>query len=89
LSETGDPEQVLHLPTERYRWRVEADLVAAGVTARLPLGVPDHGLLQRELEVYAAAGLFDGVVPVTDTLIEQSLVRDLYTAAGELIWPGA
>jgi NitT/TauT family transport system substrate-binding protein len=89
LSETGNPEQVLHLPTERYRWRVEADLVAAGVTARLPLGVPDHGLLQRELEVYAAAGLFDGVVPVTDTLIEQSLVRDLYTAAGELIWPGA
>lgn len=88
LSEAGDPEQVLNLPTERYRWQVEADLVAAGVSARLPLGVPDHDLLRHELEAYAAAGLFDGVEPVTDTLIEESLVRDLYTAGGELIWPG-
>ena len=82
-----ESEQVLTLEGERYRWSVEAELVQSLAGRSLPFGVPDRDRLHREVEVYTAVGLFDGVEPVIDTLIESDVLAECYAASGRIIWP--
>ncbi len=73
---------------EASRWEVQADLLEKSITPAAPLGLPLIDELVHELTVYAQVGLFDGVVPVIDTLVDVSILEGVYDAAGKVIWPG-
>ncbi|MGZ4807150.1 MAG: hypothetical protein ACXV5U_12280, partial [Ilumatobacteraceae bacterium] len=53
----------------------------------LPIGVPDINLLQTEVKTYADIGLFDGQVPDLTTLVDTTLVQNVYDSSGKVIWP--
>jgi NitT/TauT family transport system substrate-binding protein len=73
---------------EIARWDVESKLIIAGSTASsLPYGMPDQGLLEKEVDTYAEIGLFDGIIPDIATLVNTTLVASLYDADGKVIWP--
>ncbi len=72
---------------EIARWEVESKLIAGSKASDLPLGVPDPKLLEQEVTAYAEIGLFDGKVPDTSTVVNTTLVKGLYDAAGTVIWP--
>ncbi|MDO8392750.1 MAG: ABC transporter substrate-binding protein [Actinomycetota bacterium] len=74
---------------EIARWGVESRLVEQSVTADAPLGVPQLDLLTEEVTVYTEIGLFNGLLPVIDTLVDASVLQSLYDAAGTLIWPSS
>ena len=57
--------------------------------ATLPIGVPDIKLLDKEVNAYAAIGLFDGQVPDITTLVNTTMVQGVYDDAGHVIWPPA
>jgi ABC-type nitrate/sulfonate/bicarbonate transport system substrate-binding protein len=72
---------------ETARWAVESKLVADGVTADAPLGLPLVDALKAEVSTYASVGLFDGKTPDISTMVDPSVVKSLYDAKGTLIWP--
>ena len=72
---------------EAARWAVQANLLEKSVTPEAPLGLPLIDELVHELTVYAQVGLFDGVVPVIDTLVDVSVLEGVYDNTGTLIWP--
>ena len=72
---------------EAARWAVESGLVAHGVTADTPLGLPLVDELLNEVTVYAQSGLFAGEVPLIDTLVDVSVLQGVYDNDGTLIWP--
>ncbi|MGB8858564.1 MAG: ABC transporter substrate-binding protein [Ilumatobacteraceae bacterium] len=72
---------------ETARWRVESKLVAQDVTASAPLGLPLIDQLVREVTTYAEIGLFDGVAPVIDTMVDDSVLLGVYDDTGTVIWP--
>lgn len=72
---------------EAARWGVESELVASGVTAAAPLGLPLIEELLNEVTVYAQIGLFGGEVPFIDTLVDVSVLEGIYDDDGTLIWP--
>lgn len=74
---------------EIARWGVESKLVDDTVTASTPLGLPLIDQLTREVTTYAEIGLFDGVPPVIDTMIDASLLEGVYDDTGTVIWPAA
>ena len=74
---------------EIARWGVESKLVDDTVTASAPLGLPLIDQLTREVTTYAEIGLFDGVPPVIDTMIDASLLEGVYDDTGTVIWPAA
>ncbi|MEQ1703111.1 MAG: ABC transporter substrate-binding protein, partial [Ilumatobacteraceae bacterium] len=74
---------------EIARWGVESKLVAEGVSADAPLGLPLVEQLTAEVTAYAAVGLFDGVAPVIDTMVDASLLQGIYDETGTVIWPAA
>jgi hypothetical protein len=74
---------------EIARWGVESKLVEDTVTASAPLGLPLIDQLTREVTTYAEIGLFDGVPPVIDTMIDASLLEGVYDDTGTVIWPAA
>ena len=39
------------------------------------------------MTIYAEAGYFGGVEPIIDGLFEPSVVAELYSPTGRLIWP--
>lgn len=71
---------------ETARWTVEAALVAEGVTPDAPLGVPVVDLLRAEVEAYAAVGLFGGVAPDIGSMVDATVLADLYDG-DTIIWP--
>jgi hypothetical protein len=71
---------------ETARWAVEASLVAEGVTADAPLGLPVLDLLEAEVEEYAAVGLFGGIAPDIRSMVDESVLAGLYDG-DTLIWP--
>ena len=71
---------------ETARWAVEAALVAEGVTADAPLGLPVIELLIAEVEAYAAVGLFGGVAPDIGSMVDATVLTDLYDG-DTIIWP--
>lgn len=82
----GDNAMYLSAESETARWNVESGLVAERVSADAPLGVPLPDLLQDEVDAYATVGLFDGTAPDIASMVDATVVGDLY-ADGVLIWP--
>ena len=78
----------LSLAGEVARWKVESKLVADAVTPSAPLGLPLVDMLTKEVTAYAAIGLFHGVMPVIDTMVDASVLKGIYDK-GTLIWPKA
>ena len=80
----------LHLSAdgEMARWKVESKLVAGSATTDAPLGLPLIDQLTAEVTAYAAIGLFNGLVPEIDTLVDASVLAGIYDK-GTLIWPKA
>jgi NitT/TauT family transport system substrate-binding protein len=72
---------------EAARWRVESALIKNASTPALPPGALDMEALTHELEALANVGLFDGQVPLIDSLVDVPLVARLYDATGTVIWP--
>ena len=72
---------------EAARWKAESALISAVATPALPPGALDVPALTNELETLATIGLFDGQVPLLDSLIDATLVARLYDATGTIIWP--
>ncbi len=72
---------------EIARWRLESTIVASGTSAEKPVGVPQPDLLEREINSYGEIGVFDGIVPDYHLYVNLDLVKDLYDAAGVVIWP--
>ena len=78
----------LHLSAdgEKARWNVESKLVADSATTDAPLGLPLIDQLTAEVTAYAAIGLFNGLVPEIDTLVDASVLAGIYDN-GVLVWP--
>jgi NitT/TauT family transport system substrate-binding protein len=72
---------------ETARWGVESKLVAEGATADAPVGLPLIDELTTEVTEYAAIGLFDGIPPVIDTMVDASILDGVYDDTGTVIWP--
>ena len=72
---------------ETARWGVESKLVAESATATAPLGLPLVDDLTTEVTAYAEIGLFDGVPPVIDTMVDPSVLLGIYDDTGTVIWP--
>jgi len=72
---------------EAARWEVQAQLLKESTRPGAPLGLPLIDELVHELTVYAEVGLFDGVVPIIDTLVEVSVLEGVYDSTGAVIWP--
>jgi hypothetical protein len=64
-------------------------LILNSKASPLPFGVPDPALLTKEVDTYADIGLFDGQVPDISTILDDSLVKDLYDANAKVIWPSS
>lgn len=75
--------------SETARWGVESQLVSEGVTPAAPLGMPQVDLLLAEVKAYTAIGLFNGVEPVIDGLVDTSVLDTVYADDGTVIWPAA
>ena len=72
---------------EAFRWQTESKLVADSTPNSEPLGLPDTGLLQEELDAYAAIGLFGGKAPKAGGFADPSVLRSIYDTSGSIIWP--
>ena len=72
---------------EIARWGVESKLVAEGVSADKPLGLPLLDLLTEEVTTYAEVGLFGGNVPLIDTMVDAAPLQGIYEKTGTIIWP--
>ena len=72
---------------ELARWKAESTLIKNSSTPAAPPGALDVPALTKELETLAAIGLFDGQVPLLDSLIDVALVSRLYDSTGTVIWP--
>ncbi len=72
---------------EITRWAVETKLITDSTASDLPIGVPDISLLEQEVNTYAEIGLFDGQVPDIATVVNLTLVQDLYDDDAKVIWP--
>lgn len=72
---------------ERRRWAIESDLIRTSSTSTQPLGVPLVARLIQAVATYAGIGLFGGIVPDVRSMVAVDLVRGVYDAQGEIIWP--
>jgi NitT/TauT family transport system substrate-binding protein len=72
---------------EIARWAVESKLVAESVTSASPLGLPLVDQLTNEVTAYAAIGLFDGVAPLIDSMVDVSVLQAIYDETGTVVWP--
>lgn len=85
--QAGDNVMFLSPESETARWGVESQLVAEGVTADAPLGLPLVDQLTDEVTTYASIGLFDGVAPDITTMVDPSVLAGVYAPDGTVIWP--
>lgn len=84
----NEGENALYLTAEgeAARWAVDATLISDRLTADAPLGLPLVDLLVAEVEAYAEVGLFDGVAPDIDSMVDTAVLAGVYDS-GVLIWP--
>jgi ABC-type nitrate/sulfonate/bicarbonate transport system substrate-binding protein len=83
----GNPA-FLSLEGESFRWRTDAELLAAETPDGTGMGVPDAELLQEEVDAYAEVGLFGGEAPDVETFILSAPIEAVYDESGAVIWPG-
>ena len=72
---------------EKYRWRVEAKLVADHTPKGEGVGLLHAADLQQQVDAYTAAGVFT-TKPSIDTTFDADLVRGVYGPGGRVIFPG-
>ena len=72
---------------ETARWAVESKLVSTSTSPVAPLGLPLVDELTNEVTTYADIGLFDGVPPVIDTMVDASVLDGVYDDTGTIVWP--
>jgi NitT/TauT family transport system substrate-binding protein len=72
---------------ETARWAVESKLVAKGITADKPAGLPLVDQLTNELTTYASIGLFNGKAPDAASMANPTVLKAIYDATGKVIWP--
>ncbi len=72
---------------ETARWAVESKLVSETATPDAPLGLPLVDALTIEVSEYAEIGLFEGVPPLIETMVDASVLDGVYDDAGAVIWP--
>jgi ABC-type nitrate/sulfonate/bicarbonate transport system substrate-binding protein len=79
----------MHLSAEgeTARWGVESKLVASGVTADKPAGLPLVDQLTNELTTYASIGLFNGKAPDATSMADATVLKAIYDTTGKVIWP--
>ncbi|HAP74509.1 MAG TPA: hypothetical protein DCR14_00310 [Acidimicrobiaceae bacterium] len=85
----GDNIMFLSPESETARWAVEAALVGDAVAPGAPLGLPLVDQLLAEVTAYAEIGLFNGEVPLIDTMVDPTVLAGVYADDGTLIWPAA
>jgi hypothetical protein len=85
--EAAGNQNFLSLEGESFRWEQELAEVVRG-TPSGPVGLIDGALFEREVEVYAAAGVFPDGAPATDGTFDEALAAGLYDDDGGVIWPG-
>ena len=83
INGSGNPN-FLSPEGERFRWRVESELV--GGTPDDPPGVIDPERLQAELDAYAEIGMFGDQTPQVEGAYSP-LLDDVYADDGTVIWP--
>ncbi|MFZ9483260.1 MAG: ABC transporter substrate-binding protein, partial [Ilumatobacteraceae bacterium] len=72
---------------ETARWQAEARMILEDMNSDAPYGLPIKELLLDEVTTYASIGLFDGIAPEIDSMIDESVLAGIYTADGTVIWP--
>jgi len=72
---------------ETARWQAEARMILDDTHSDAAHGLPIKELLLDEVTTYASIGLFDGVAPEIDSMIDESVLAGLYTSDGTVIWP--
>ena len=72
---------------EKYRWRVEAKLVADRTPKGEGVGLLHAFDLQQQVDAYTAAGVFT-TKPSIDTTFDADLVRGVYGPDSRVIFPG-
>ncbi len=72
---------------EVARWGVESKLVEGSRSAAAPLGLPLVDELSAEVTAYAKIGLFDGIPPDIDSMVDASVLDGVYDDTGTVIWP--
>jgi NitT/TauT family transport system substrate-binding protein len=88
LVEANGNPSFLSLEGESFRWRTDAELLAAETPDGTGMGVPDAELLQDEVDAYAEVGLFGGEAPDVDEFIHGAPIEGIYDESGQVIWPG-
>ena len=73
---------------EIARWQTEARMILDDPHPAA-LGLPVKELLLDEVTTYASIGLFDGVAPEIDSMLDESVLAGIYTADGTVIWPAS
>ena len=87
IDNNGNPNK-LSSDGEAFRWQTESKLVVDSTPRNEPLGLPDTTLLQHELDVYSAVGVFAADPPKASRLADPSVLRSLYDSNDTVIWPG-
>lgn len=88
LMTAGGNPNYLSPEGEAFRWNTDAETLLASYPPGAPLGVPDVGLLQAEVDAYTAVGLFDaGRTPEVATAVDVDLSAGVYDDDQQVIWP--
>lgn len=74
---------------EMERWKIDAKLVAESATADEPLGLPLVDKLNEEVTTYAEIGLFDGIAPIIDSMVDPTVLEGVYDDTGAVVWPSS
>jgi len=74
---------------EMERWKIDAKLVAESATADEPLGLPLVDKLNEEVTTYAEIGLFDGIAPIIDSMVDPTVLEGVYDDTGTVVWPSS
>ena len=78
LVEANGNPSFLSLEGESFRWRTDAELLAAETPDGTGMGVPDAELLQAEVDAYAEVGLFGGEAPDVEAFIHGAPIEAVY-----------
>ncbi len=86
LIQTAGNQNHLTTEGETFRWTTESKMVVDSTPTGEPLGLVDPAQLKAEVDAYSAAGVF-ATPPSTDGTYNTDLVKGVYDATGQVIWP--
>jgi NitT/TauT family transport system substrate-binding protein len=86
LIDTAGNQNHLTEEGESFRWKTESKLVTGSTPKGEPVGLVDPALLETEVDAYTAAGVFK-TAPGLDGTYDADLVKGVYDAEGNVIWP--